>query len=99
MSIESNFAIALVLYCYSLLLVKKNLAPLYQPITGLSASVVIGQSDLSVRVFPRLAPATCFALSFDWFIELSASVVIGQSDLSVRFSPRFAPAKYICFDF
>ena len=37
--------------------------------------------DLLARVFPRLAPASCFfAASSDWFFGSSACVVIVRSD-------------------
>ena len=76
MSVESNSATALI--CIATLCDwLKNLAPLSRPIRSKTKT----NRDLPVRVFPRLAPATCicFELS-DWFIELFTTVVIGQSN-------------------
>ena len=59
MSVESFFAIALILYCYALRLAE-NLAPLSQPIRSKTKT----NRDLLARVFPRLAPASCNCLEF-----------------------------------
>ena len=49
----------------------KNLAPLSRPIKSKTKT----NRDLLARVFPRLAPAACFALCFDGYIGLSASAI------------------------
>ena len=74
MSVESNFPIALVLHCFAATLCDwlKNLAQLYQPIRSKTKT----NRDVLVRVFPRLAPATCICFEF----RLSASVMIGHSE-------------------
>ena len=54
MSVESKFAIALVLHCYVCGWLK-NLASLSRPIRSKTKT----NRDLPVRVFPRLAPVTC----------------------------------------
>ena len=79
MSVESNFAIALVLVAslFATVWVKnldwlKNHAPLSRPIKSKTKT----SRDLPARVFPCLAPAS----SSDWFIGLFTIVVIGQSN-------------------
>ena len=54
----------------------KNLAPLSRPIRSKTKT----NRDLPVRVFPRLAPATCICFSSDWFTGLFTTDVTGESD-------------------
>ena len=74
LSIESNFAIVLVLHCCTLWLAKK-----YRTTFATNQKLNRYQSWRARTSFPTLGaglvPAT-FASSSDWFIGLSASVVI-----------------------
>ena len=71
LSVEGNFAVAMVLHCCALWLVK-YLGSLYKPIR--SKTKPNRHFSRAWRQLPE------FPLSSDWFIGLSASVIIGQGD-------------------
>ena len=75
MSVESNFAITLVLHCHGLWLAKKISRHILNQSEGKVKPIVTCSHAFS-RAWRLLH---VFALSSDWFIGLSPSVVIGQS--------------------
>ena len=69
LSVESNSAIALVLHCYALLLVKKL------------SRHFLDQSEVKPKPIVIYSHGRhVFASSSDWFIGLFTTVVIGQSN-------------------
>ena len=77
MSVESNFAFALVLYYYALWLVKKTRATF-----STNGNPNQNQSCFGRTRFPALAwrQLHVFASNSDWLVVLFTSVVIGQSN-------------------
>ena len=74
--VEIKFAVALVLHCYALWLVKK-ISRHFLNQSEVKPKPIVTCSHAFSRTWRRLH---VFALSSDWFIGLSTSVVIGQSD-------------------
>ena len=73
-----NFAIALVLHPYALLLAKK-VSPTFQPIKSNAKT----NHDLFARALRSLSA------SYKGLLQLSTSVVIGQNDFTVLVLKRF----------